>query len=850
MSRILIRLRIVIYQMFVWGNIAVIVLLARAGKLVFRLQHRKKNEPREKKFALISHILPPTASGQSIMLERILRGIDPEKYILIATEQTLHNQKNQIPELPAQRITVVENVPAEHFYSKTFIYFGAAILKAFKRGWLLAQNTARENCTTLIGCSGDPYDLPATYFASVFSDTELIPYYFDDYFYQWGDRQHRRLAGIFEKVMVRKARGIIVPNEFLQKEAIARGYVKAQLVRNPTHENRTPAVEAQAETTRAFDFSVLFAGSVYHVNAGAISLLQQATKLLAPYGVSCSIDIYSNQSAEQIFSYGIRPENIRIHNHVPSDEISEKMRAADFLLIPFAAESTIPEVVTTSAPGKMGDYLSSGRPILALVPENSFVAWYLSENQSGVVIESETPLVIAKELKRLAKNKKRRARLAANGIRKAQEDFGRELAAEKFANFVFDQPTAKTRIVYISASDQGGQQFNGNLLGQHLDPGEFQSYMSVAKATSNLGNVYEYGNGAYTSLRSRILQKKNERQSRQALYSNYQISSILPEALLSEMDIIHLQMIHGAPFFNLKILPELSRRYKLVMTIHDQWIMSGHCTYALACDRWLHGCGNCPDLKRDIPMRSDKTAEMYQVKKRILAQTELQLVVASQWMYDKVKESPLLQKFPIEKIPFGIDTAHYYQDDDHDLKKRWNIPKKHKVMSVRTNLTNMYKGTKYLVEALQNVDYKDLTIITFDHGGCLNSVRGKFNVIDLGWVQDVSLMRKIFSISDLFLSPSVAESFGIMPLEAMACGAVPVVFQDTVLAETIGWPDYGVVVPYLDSMAYAAELTALLRDPARIKALSEKGKSMPASRYPLSGYVEGHENLYRRMMAE
>ena len=41
------------------------------------------------RFALLSHILPPSPSGQSVVLYRILSGIRPENYYLISRESYL-----------------------------------------------------------------------------------------------------------------------------------------------------------------------------------------------------------------------------------------------------------------------------------------------------------------------------------------------------------------------------------------------------------------------------------------------------------------------------------------------------------------------------------------------------------------------------------------------------------------------------------------------------------------------------------------------------------------------------------------------------------------------------------------
>src|SRR5947208_3043356 len=40
------------------------------------------------KVAIVSHVLPPAWSGQSVALERLLQGFDPARYVLIRTLAT------------------------------------------------------------------------------------------------------------------------------------------------------------------------------------------------------------------------------------------------------------------------------------------------------------------------------------------------------------------------------------------------------------------------------------------------------------------------------------------------------------------------------------------------------------------------------------------------------------------------------------------------------------------------------------------------------------------------------------------------------------------------------------------
>ena len=60
-------------------------------------------------------------------------------------------------------------------------------------------------------------------------------------------------------------------------------------------------------------------------------------------------------------------------------------------------------------------------------------------------------------------------------------------------------------------------------------------------------------------------------------------------------DIVHFHNMHGG-YFDLRALPVISRRIVVVVTLHDSWLLSGHCAHSFDCERWRSGCGSCPDL--------------------------------------------------------------------------------------------------------------------------------------------------------------------------------------------------------------------------------------------------------------
>ena len=35
----------------------------------------------------------------------------------------------------------------------------------------------------------------------------------------------------------------------------------------------------------------------------------------------------------------------------------------------------------------------------------------------------------------------------------------------------------------------------------------------------------------------------------------------------------------------------------MVITMHDAWLLSGHCAHSFNCERWITGCGDCPEQR-------------------------------------------------------------------------------------------------------------------------------------------------------------------------------------------------------------------------------------------------------------
>ena len=115
----------------------------------------------------------------------------------------------------------------------------------------------------------------------------------------------------------------------------------------------------------------------------------------------------------------------------------------------------------------------------------------------------------------------------------------------------------------------------------------------------------------------------------------------------------------------------------------------------------------------------------------------------------------------------------------------------------------------------------------------------------VGEAQDVV---GLLSVSDLFLLPSLQESFGLSALEAMSCG-VPVVASNVGgLSEVVTDGMTGFLHPPHDVEAMAASAIAILSDPVAHARMAADGARLAQERFSADRIVPQYEALYERAL--
>lgn len=111
----------------------------------------------------------------------------------------------------------------------------------------------------------------------------------------------------------------------------------------------------------------------------------------------------------------------------------------------------------------------------------------------------------------------------------------------------------------------------------------------------------------------------------------------------------------------------------------------------------------------------------------------------------------------------------------------------------------------------------------------------------IGEAQDVVAL---LSIADLFLLPSLQESFGLSALEAMACGVPVVASRVGGLPEVVDHGVTGYLHPPGDIEGMARSAIALLHDQARSTEMGKAGVRIARERFSAERIVPLYERVY------
>jgi glycosyltransferase involved in cell wall biosynthesis len=327
------------------------------------------------------------------------------------------------------------------------------------------------------------------------------------------------------------------------------------------------------------------------------------------------------------------------------------------------------------------------------------------------------------------------------------------------------------------------------------------------------------------------------------------------EVLGGSPDVIHAHNLHGA-YFDLQALAELSRERPAIVTLHDSWLMTGHCAYTLGCENWRTGCGRCPDLSIYPAIRRDNTAENWAIKRDIYSRSRLYLVGPSRWVMDQVPASLLaLAARQVRVIPYGVDLSLFRPGSQVEARRALGLPPEAGVLLFAGNLSrpSLFKDLATLRAAVALAADGDggrpLVFVALG-GSALLERLGQAEVRHVPFRRDPREVARYYQAADLYVHAARADTFPNAVLEALACGTPVVATAVGGIPEQVDDGVTGLLVPPGDAEAMAAAIGRLLADDELRGAMGRRAADEARRRFALERQVDDYLSYYAAAIAD
>lgn len=320
-------------------------------------------------------------------------------------------------------------------------------------------------------------------------------------------------------------------------------------------------------------------------------------------------------------------------------------------------------------------------------------------------------------------------------------------------------------------------------------------------------------------------------------------------------DIVHCHNLHGG-YFDLRYLVELSKIVPVVVTLHDEWMMTGHCACTIGCEKWKTGCGECPDLEAYPAIARDASSYNYARKKEIYSRSRLFVATPSRWLMDKVGQSILVPAIADSRVIHnGVDLEIFRPNDKSEARSNLGIRQGAKVMLFVANgiRNSKFKDFQTLRESIARAAAQlpdiDLQFVALGEKAEPEQI-GNATVTFVPYSRDPGMVAAYYQAADVYLHAAHTDNFPTTVLESLACGVPVVATAVGGIPEQIDDGVTGFLVPAKDSAGMAERICELLSNDMKREEMGRAAAEAAKAHFGSELMAERYLNWYADILNE
>jgi glycosyltransferase involved in cell wall biosynthesis len=243
-------------------------------------------------------------------------------------------------------------------------------------------------------------------------------------------------------------------------------------------------------------------------------------------------------------------------------------------------------------------------------------------------------------------------------------------------------------------------------------------------------------------------------------------------------------------------------------------------------------------------LRRDTTALLWRLKRSAYARSRLTLVVPSQWLRELVQSSPLLGRFPVHRIPNGIDTTLFRPGAQAEARRRLDLPLDRRIVFfAAADLEERRKGLHLLQAAVRRMEQPPLLVVA-GSGRVASDVETR----SLGSVADEHVLADAYRAADIFAVPTLADVLTQTAQESLACGTPCISFDRGGVTEVVRHLETGYQATFGEVAELVRGLETLLGDEDLLRRLSRRGREVAEREYSVEQQVKRYADLYEEVV--
>ena len=221
----------------------------------------------------------------------------------------------------------------------------------------------------------------------------------------------------------------------------------------------------------------------------------------------------------------------------------------------------------------------------------------------------------------------------------------------------------------------------------------------------------------------------------------------------------------------------------------------------------------------------------------------------SRWIAAEAKRSSLLGRFASTIIPNGLDTSDFAPRDKMFSRDTLGVPRDKKVvLFVADSATNKRKGFDYLAKALEGLrDRSDLFLLSV--GGSEPKISG-LPILHLGRINHDRMLSIIYSAADVFVIPSLQESFGQTVTESLACGTPVVGFDTGGIPDMVRPGITGYLAPVGNASELGSAIVRVLDAPDNSAEMSKNCRQIAEQEYSMQTQAQAYRAFYQTLLSK